>query len=124
MSKLDYSSISIDDILKRFEEACLQQYDTYITDDLEKFNANFSILVAIKDELETRGTQARRSLLQLLKNNNPQVRLQAAKVVYPVAQEEAKQCLQDLAAARLPNQSLSAGMTLHRLEEVPDCLDH
>jgi hypothetical protein len=31
--------------------------------------------------------------------------------------------MQELAAARLPDQSLAAGMTLRRLEDVPDCLD-
>ena len=106
-------------------EACLEQYDTYITNDIGKFNANFQILELITDELSARGPQARRCLLRLLSHDNRQVRLQAAKLVYPVAREEGKKCLQDLAAARFPDdQSLSAGMCLHRLEEVPDCLDH
>jgi len=125
MKKTDYSSMTIDELLKRFEKACLVQYETYITDDLRKFKAEFQILVSIKDELKARGPDARPSLLQLLSNNNRQVRLQAAKCVYPVAREEAKKCLQDLASARFPDdQSLSAGMCLWRLEEVPDCLDH
>ncbi|MGO9744187.1 MAG: DUF2019 domain-containing protein [Roseiarcus sp.] len=125
MSKTDYSSLSIDDLLKHFENACLEQYDTYITDDLDTFKRNFQELVAIRDELEERGPEARRSLLRLLNHDNRQVRLQAAKVVYPVARPEATKCLQALAAARFPDdQCFDARMTLHRLEEVPDCLDH
>ena len=125
MMKTGYSSMEIDELLKRFEKACLEQYDTYITDDFDKFNANFQILVSITDELKARGPDARRSLLPLLSNNNRQVRLQAAKCVYPVAQGETKKCLQDLAAAQFPDdQSLSAGMCLYRLEEDPACLDH
>ncbi|HLJ70771.1 MAG TPA: DUF2019 domain-containing protein [Roseiarcus sp.] len=124
MSEVFFSAMSIDQLLKRFEEACLEQYDTYITDDLEKFETNFRILVSIKDELKARGPEARRSLLRLLSHDNPHVRLQAAKFVYPVARDEAKTSLQDIAAAKLPDQSLDAKMTLHRLEEVPDCLDH
>jgi hypothetical protein len=124
MSELNYSQMSIDELLARFEGACLKQYDAFLTYDIETINANFWILVAIKDELKARGLQARRSLLRLLSHENPQVRLQAAKFVYPAAPEEAKACLQDLRKARLPDQSLDAGMTLRRLEEVPDCLDH
>lgn len=124
MAETNYSATSVDDLLKRFEEVCIEQYDTYITDDLEKYNKDFEILVSIKDELKARGSEARRSLLRLLTNENPQVRLQAAKFVYPVARDEAKKCLQDIEAAKLPDQSLSAGMALYRLEEAPDCLDH
>jgi RNase P protein component len=116
--------MSIDELLKRFEDACIEQYDTYVTDDTKKRNENFWILVAIKEELKARGPDARRALLRLLSHDNPQVRLQAAKFVYPVARDEAKRCLQEIAAANLPDQSLSAGMALYRLEEVPDCLDH
>lgn len=124
MKKTDYSEMTIDGLLKCFEKACLEQYDTYITDDIRKFNAKFEILLSIADDLKARSPDARRSLLRLLSNNNRQVRLQAAKCVYPVAREEAKKCLQDLAAARFPDdQSLSAGMCLYRLEEDPSCLD-
>jgi hypothetical protein len=124
MSELNFSSMTIDELLKRFAEACLKQYDTFLTYDTEKFNDEYDILVAVKDELQARGPQARRSLLRLLSHENPQVRLQAAKFVYPAAREEAKACLQEIKNAKLPDQSLAAGMTLHRLEEVPDCLDH
>jgi hypothetical protein len=123
MSELNYSAMSIEELLKHFEDACLEQYDTWITDDIEKFNEEYWILVAVKDELKARDPPARRSLLRLLSHENPQVRLQAAKFVYPAAPEEAKACLEDIRKARLPDQSLDAGMTLRRLEEVPDCLD-
>ena len=85
----------------------------------------FQILVDIRDELKARGIEARRCLLRLLEHDNRQVRLQAAKVVYPVARTEATPCLQALAAAVFPDpQCFDARMTLRRLQEVPDCLDH
>jgi hypothetical protein len=124
MNETPYSGMSIDQLIKRFEETCLEQYETYITDDRDVYNKNYEIQTEITNELKSRGPVARRSLLTLLKHENPQVRLRAAKRVYPAAREEARMCLQDLAAAGLPDQSLDAGMTLGRLEEVPDCLDH
>ena len=124
MKNVNYSEMAIDQLLKRFEQACLEQYDTYITGKTKKRNVNFRILVSIKNELNARGVEARRSLLRLLGHENPQVRLQAAKFVYPVAREEARKQLEDIRIAKLPDQSLDAGMTLFRLEEAPDCLDH
>lgn len=125
MNTADYSSLTVDDLVGQFANACLDQYETYITDDLEKFKRNYLLLESIINELTVRGSGARRSLTRLLRHSNRQVRLQAAKFVYPVAREEAKKCLQDLATVRFPDdQSLSAGMCLDRLEEDPSCLDY
>lgn len=88
-----------------------------------KYNKLFAFLLAVTRELKRRGVEERRSLLTLFADNNPHVRLQAAIKVYSVAPIEAKACLKVIAAAGLPNQSLSAGMTLSGLEENPNCLD-
>lgn len=120
-----YSSLSIDELLRIYEKSCLIRYETDITDDIELYNREYQTLVDIKNELQSRGTSARRELLRLFRNSNKQVRLMAAKQVYPVAREEAIKCLQDLAAGAFPDdQVFAARMTLRRLEEVPDCLDH
>ena len=74
-------------------------------------------------ELKRRGVEERRSLLTLFADKNPQVRLQAAIKVYSVAPKEAKTCIEAIAAAGLPDQSLAAGMLLKGLEEDPNCLD-
>ncbi|RBP12852.1 uncharacterized protein DUF2019 [Roseiarcus fermentans] len=125
MSDARYSSLSIEDLLHQFEKSCLIQYDTYIDDDLDVYNREFQTLGNIKSELQSRGPLARRALLRLSENRNKQVRLMAAKHVYPVAKEEATKCLQELAAGPFPDdQVFDARMTLRRLEEVPDCLDH
>lgn len=116
--------MTVSELIEIFENTCLVQYDTYITDDFELYNRNYAIQANIVDELKARGVAERKSLLALLNHENPQVRLQAAKCVYPVTREEAFKCLQSLAASRLPDVSLAAGMTLSRLEDVPDCLDH
>ena len=123
MSNINYSEMAIDQILKRFEQACLEQYDTYSTGKTKKHNINFWILVSITDELKARGSEARKSLSRLLSDENPQVRLQAATFVYPAAPEKAKARLKDIRMAKLPDQSLDAGMTLRGLEDDPHCLD-
>ena len=125
MNLAPYASLSIEELLNGFEMACLLQYETDITDDVDTYNREYKVLAEITDELRSRGPSARRQLLRLLSNSNKQVRLMAAKHVYPVAKEEAKACLENLAAGPFPDdQVFAARMCLHRLEEVPDCLDH
>jgi len=119
----DLSKYTIQELLVQFRNACLAQYDTYLTDNVGKYNKLFDFLIAVTRELKRRGVEERRALLTLFADENPQVRLQAAKNVYAVAPIEAKACLEAIAAARLPDQSLSAGMTLNGLEEEPNCLD-
>jgi hypothetical protein len=65
----------------------------------------------------------RRALLPLLHDENPHVRLQAAKFAYPVSPAECRACLEAIRAAKLPDQSLDAGMTLRRLSHDPHYLD-
>ena len=113
---------SIQELLAQFRNACLAQYDTYLNEKIDKYNNLQDFLLSVTRELKSRGLEERRSLLILFADKNPQVRLQAAKSVYSVAPIEAKACLEAIAAAGLPDVSLSAGMTLSRLEEVPNCL--
>jgi hypothetical protein len=125
MTQIDYSGMSINELLDLFRSSCLAQDELWMfPDDRTIYNKHYTVLVAIRKELKARGPEARRSLLRLLGDDNPQVRLQVAQFVYPVAREEATKCLQDLASAKLPFQSLSAGMTLSGLDEDPHCLDH
>lgn len=124
MSQFLNEAESINRLLEIFRNVCVEQYDTYFTYDSAYRNRLYRILVTLKDELKSCGPQARRSLMRLLNDSNPQVRLQAAQFVYPVAPEEAKKVLQDLKSSRFPDQSLAAGMTLRGLEEEPGCLDN
>jgi hypothetical protein len=114
---------TVPQLLDQFRDACLAQYDTYITGKIGKYNRLQDFLLAVTRELKRRGVEERRSLLILLADKNPQVRLQAAIKVYSVAPNEAKACMTTIAAAGLPDQSLAARMMLRGLEEDPHCLD-
>lgn len=120
-----YAAMSIDELISVFEDACLVQAELLsFPEDIKTYNEKMTVLFDVKQELQARGPDARRSLLRLLGHDNAQVRFQAATFVYPVAREEAKKCLQDLASAEIFGVSFRARMTLWRLSEVPDCLDH
>ena len=107
----------------RFRDNCLVQDETYISGDSRKRNKLIFVNREICIELASRPGDERRALLPLLKDENPHVRLQAAKEAYPVAPTECRTCLEAIKAAKLPDQSLDAGMTLWRLSIDPHCLD-
>jgi len=119
----DLKSTTTSELVNMFKELALEQDETYITDNNKKYNKLYGLIKSITQELKGRPGDARRELLPLLQDENPHVRLQAAKRSYPVAPVEARACLEAIRAARLPDQSLDAGMTIRGLDEDPHCLD-
>jgi hypothetical protein len=110
-------------LVAMFRDNCLAQDETYISGNTRKYNKLFLVNVDIVNELASRPGDERRALLPLLHDENPHVRLQAAKFAYPVAPVECRACLEAIRAAKLPDQSLDAGMTLRGLSQDPHCLD-
>ena len=120
---IDYAEKSLADLMTEFVDSCLSQDDTFITGDAKKYNKLYSVIEGVSKELARRSGDARRSLLTLFRHKNPHVRLQAALFAYSVAPADARTCLEAIASARLPDQSLAARMALSRLKEDPHCLD-
>jgi Domain of unknown function (DUF2019) len=110
-------------LLEKFIDLCLRQDKTYISGNTILYNKLFKQKRDIVAELASRPGDERRALLPLLHYDNPHVRLQAAKSAYPVSPGECRSCIEAIAAAKLPNQSLDAGMTLYFLDQDPHCLD-
>ena len=104
-------------------ENSLLQDETYISGNTRRRGKLFFVNVDIVKELAGRPGDLRRALLPLLNDQNPHVRLQAAKFAYPVSPVECRTCLEAIRAAKLPDQSLDAGMTLWGLSQEPHCLD-
>ena len=117
------NSKTTSELVELFRQSSLVQDETYISDDNKKYKKMYSLIQSIAQELKDRPGDARSELLALLQDENPHVRLQAAKRAYPVAPIEARACLEAIRAARLPDQSLDAGMTLSFLERDPHSLE-
>jgi hypothetical protein len=117
------SSESTERLVLMFRENSLAQDETYISGNTRKYSKLYFLNVDIVKELIKRPGDERRALLALLRDENPHVRLQAAKFAYPVAPAESRACLEAIRAAKLPDQSLDAGMTLRQLRIDPHCLD-
>ena len=117
------SSESTERLVTKFRANCLAQDETFISGNTRKRSKLIFDNRDICIELASRSGDDRRALLAFLHDDNPQVRLQAAKEAYPVAPAECRACLEAIRAAKLPDQSLDAGMTLRQLGIDPHCLD-
>jgi hypothetical protein len=117
---LDLKTMSLDALIGRFEEICLvrDQIKTYFEEeDVKRCHQCQSALWAVHLELKRRGPDARRALVRLYGHDNPQVRLKAAILSYPVAPEEARRCLEAIASFTSLRQAGEAGSTLREIDD-------
>ena len=70
--------ISVQQLLDRFVDVCLDQEDALSDEDYDKFNELYDVRMDIQDELKRRGDKARRSLLRLYDHPNLTVQMFAA----------------------------------------------
>jgi uncharacterized protein (UPF0297 family) len=117
------TEMTVDELIERFAEIGLAQYQALDDDEYRKFNKLFGQMVEVDHALRARGQDARFALTRLYNHPNPQVRLQAAKRSLAVAPQAARQVIQAIADSKWPPQYFEAGMTLLNLDDgtfVPD----
>lgn len=112
----DLSSLADSDIVRRFEQLCIEQYDAMERDELARVNRLVWRVHALEMELKSRPGDKRRLLMKLFGHPNMQVRLAAARanlaVDYPAARRE----LEDVVDQQWHPQAMDAGMTLHHID--------
>ena len=117
MTKFDPSKLTIDALVSAYRELCVKDYDARDCGDRPKVRRYFDEMTAIEEVLRSRGPEARRALIPLLKDHHAQVRLNTAKALLAVVPAEARATLEQLAAhAPDGSQSGSAGMCLELLD--------
>jgi hypothetical protein len=110
------SLLSTEDIVQRFEQLCIEQYDAMDREELWRVNRLVWRIHALEMELKSRPGDQRRPLRRFFGHSNMQVRLSAAHanlaIDYPAARRE----IQDIANSKWEAQCLDAGMTLINLD--------
>lgn len=109
--------MSVDRLVERFADLCLDQDRALLYSDAGKFNKLFRQMVAVRNELKKRPGDQRRALLALYNHENAQVRLQAAKETLILAPEAARRLIETIANSRKYPQAGDAGMSLFALDE-------
>ncbi|MDP3255694.1 DUF2019 domain-containing protein [Bosea sp. (in: a-proteobacteria)] len=112
----DLSALSNEEIVKRFEQLCIEQYDAMDREELGRVNRLVWRIHHLVMELKSRPGDQRRLLRRFFGHSNMQVRLSAAHanlaIDYPAARRE----IQDIANSKWEAQCLDAGMTLINLD--------
>lgn len=109
-------ALSNEDIVQRFEQLCIEQYDAMDREELGRVNRLVWRIHALEMELKSRPGDQRRLLRRFFGHSNMQVRLSAAHanlaIDYPAARRE----IQDIADSKWGPQCGDAGMTLINLD--------
>ncbi|MDP3318008.1 MAG: DUF2019 domain-containing protein, partial [Bosea sp. (in: a-proteobacteria)] len=108
----DLSVLSDEDIVRRFEQLCIEQYDAMDREERGRVNRLVWRIHALEMELKSRPGDQRRLLRRFFGHANMQVRLSAAKANLAVDYLAARREIQDIADSKWGPQCGDAGMTL------------
>lgn len=114
---MKHSSMTAEQLVARYIEIGVTQYDALMMEEIVKFNRLFDRMVAVEDELQRRTGDQRRLLLALYDHENPQVRLNAIKATLALAPHAGRKALEALREAGEGIQSMDAGMCMFALDE-------
>lgn len=103
-------------LIEQYRKAAARHGEASVEGDYKTANRQYEIISAIFSEIRERSPDAQRSLLELLDDANPNVRLWAASHALEVAPGEGVRVLRELAALGRPPR-LEAEMTLKEWEE-------
>lgn len=117
MTKSRLTTLSIGELVKRFADIGVQQYDALMGDDVKTFNRLYEQMDAVVQELRARTGDQRQALIPLYKHTNPQVRMKAAINSLACNYSEARQVLEDVANSQKFPTAGHAGMILEGLEQ-------
>jgi hypothetical protein len=110
------AAMSTTQLVNRFEELCLNQYEADLDFDMPRYNRAFDTMMAISKELPSRLGDQRRALLKLYDHPNEQVRLKAAIHTLTLLPDDARAVMQKLIDDRIHPQAMDAGMLLDSLD--------
>ena len=117
MTRINFAAMSVDQLVERFIEIGVAQSVALDHDAFAKYNHLFGQMVAVNQELCSRGREAHLALTKLYDFPNMQVRLKAATYTLTVVPDVARRVLQSIADSRWPPQAMHAGMLLNDLND-------
>jgi len=117
MKKLALETATVDQLVERFVQICLDQDRALLREDIQEVNRLFAELKAVERALKERPNDQRRVLIPLYEHNNMQVRVKAAKATLAIVPDAAHDALEAIRASNWQPQALEAGMSIRNLKE-------
>lgn len=116
MTRIDLGKLTVPQLVDRFTQLALGQFNAELAGEIKKFNRLFDEVAAIEQELKMRSGDQRAALVALFVHSNPQVRLNAAESTLAVAAAAARETLQEIWDRKEFPQAAYAMGTLRALE--------
>jgi hypothetical protein len=112
----NFKDESVEELVQRFTEIALKQYDALLDNNTRWYNQLFDQMNLVREELRSRPGDQRWALVRLFDHPNAQVRVKAAKSTLVLVPDQARAVLQNVADSNKGYQSLDAGMCLTNLD--------
>ncbi|MDC0707085.1 DUF2019 domain-containing protein [Stigmatella sp. ncwal1] len=114
MKAVQLKGLTAAQLVERYRELSARHGHAIEAGNHKAANRDFDAIVAINNELRTRGIEAHRQLLSLLNDQEPGTRCWAAIDVLAFAPQEGERVLAELAKVPKSLVGLTAEMTLHQ----------
>ena len=115
MKRCDLTDLTLDQLVDRYAEIGVAQYDVLRNKPISQFRPLFDRQIEVDEELRRRGVEARLALLRLYDHPNIQVRLNVAQETYRVAPEQAVALLKQIAQTETYPQAADARLSLENI---------
>ena len=117
MSAEKFSRLTPDELVLQFRSFALEQQSVLLDSDMQRYNSLYDKCTAVVDELKRRGPQALEALLDLLRDSNLRVRLEAAGRLVDFAPKAAVAALNEVQQSQVMPEAGAAGMGLYFIKE-------
>ena len=119
MKRINLQDMTLDQLVKRFVDIALAQYDARERDDNAKYNRLFDQMADLSAEFLIRPVQQRRALMALYEHPNPQVRYWAAFITQDFAPQAARRVWETISERNEYPQAVNAREMIRSLDEGP-----
>jgi Domain of unknown function (DUF2019) len=119
MKRINLQDMTLDQLVKRFVDIALAEYDAREREDTARYNRLFDQMTELMAEFLIRPVQQRRALMALYDHPNPQVRYRAAYITQDIAPEAARRACEIISERNEYPQAANARRMITNLDEGP-----
>lgn len=116
MKRTNLTGFTVVQLVERFTELALGQYNAEIEGKIAKYNRLYDMMSAVTQQLKSRSGDQRAALVPLFVHPNPQVRLKAAQRAFKAAPIAARRVFQDLSDRNIYPQAADARLSMRMLD--------
>jgi hypothetical protein len=117
MKRINLQDMTLDQLVKRFVDIALAEYDARERADTARYNRLFDQMTDLMAEFLIRPVQQRRALMALY--DHPQVRYRAAYITQDIAPESARRVCEIISERNEYPQAANARRMMTNLDEGP-----